>query len=135
SGRAAWLEANYRPTNYAAKPNNPAANALVLTIPTETPLVDPAASAVRAYWAAVWRARGKRDAVAQTLAAFRAAIGNDARARELIDNYEPTNIRDDSPLELPRDQVSVAVEFVEFPKRVDQASATKSWSQPARSRV
>src|SRR5205823_14705266 len=46
SGRAAWLEANYQPLNIAAKPNNPAANALVLVIPTEAPLADPEAAAV-----------------------------------------------------------------------------------------
>jgi hypothetical protein len=60
SGRAAWLEANYRPRNFAAKPNNPAADALVLVIPTETPIVDPEATAMRTFWRSVWLAGDNR---------------------------------------------------------------------------
>ena len=135
SGRAAWLVANYQPLNLGAKPNNPAANRLVLVIPTESPIVDPEAGTLAAFWSAVWQADGKRVDIEQATADFRATIADDPRAKELIDGYEPANLSDGPPRGLRRDQVVLTVEFVEFPKTADLAASLRSWSQPARSRL
>ncbi len=135
SGRAAWLEANYKPLNTGAKPNNPAVNALVLVIPTEAPIVDPEAEKLVAFWHAVWLADGKRADIEQATATLRISIGNNARAQALIDGYEPVNLRDEPPFGLARNQVNVTVAFVEFPRTAEQAAALQSWSQPARSRL
>jgi len=135
SGRAAWLEANYKPLNIATKPHNPAVNALVLVIPTETPIVDPEAALISAFWRAIWLADGKRADTDVATNELRNKIGNDVRAQELIDGYKPTNLGDEPPVGLARNQINVVVAFVEFPKTADLPAMLHSWSQPARSRL
>lgn len=135
SGRAAWLEVNYKPLNIGAKPNNLATDRLVLVIPTETPIVNPEADEVSTFWKAVWLADGKRADTDQATTTLRTNIGNDTRAQALIDGYKPINLSDEPPRGLARNQVIVTVAFVEFPKTADQAATLRSWSQPARSHL
>jgi hypothetical protein len=111
SGRAAWLEVNYRPLNMGAKPNNPATDRLVLVIPTETPIVNPEAAEVSTFWEAVWLADGKRADIDQATTKLRTKIRNDARAQALIDGYKPINLSDEPPRGLARNQVKVTVAF------------------------
>ncbi len=135
SGRAAWLVANYQPLNAAARPNDPAADRLVLVIPTESPIGDPEAAALVTLWSAVWRADRKRADIAQATADFRAAIAADPRAEKLIHDYHPANLDDGPPRGLRRDQVVLTVAFVEFPRTADLPATLRSWSQPARCRL
>jgi len=134
SGRAAWLEANYRPINIAAKPNDQVVSNLVLVIPTETPIVGQEASKICDFWSAVWLADGDRIAIERATTDLRTGIGG-VRAQELIDNYEPINLNDQPAMGLSRDQVVVAVEFVEFRSTATLAATAQSWTQPARSRL
>lgn len=135
SGRAAWLEATYRPLNIQAKSKNEDLNALVLVIPTETPLTDREAEHLREFWKAVWLADGKRANIDEARNNLRTAIDSDDRMRRLIDRYKPVNLSEGPPGGLARDQVQVTVEFVEFPITATLPTAQKSWSQPARVRL
>jgi hypothetical protein len=134
SGRAAWLEANYKPLNIGDKPGNSTPNVLALVIPTEKPLSGTTEDAVRAYWQKVWLADGK---AAETEAATK-RLQNDvgeARAKELIAEYVPINLADEPPPDVARADMIVSVVFVEFPKTEDLPAQLQSWSQPARSRL
>jgi hypothetical protein len=135
SGRAAWLDANYKPSNSAAKPLAGAANSLVLVIPTEAPLGGGEIGPVRDFWIAIWKADGKRAETQAAVTALRGAVGGDARAQDLIDAYEPVNLTDPPPPTFTRAQTIVSVVFVEFPKTEDLPARLQSWSQPARARV
>jgi len=133
SGRAAWLERNYRPLNLGAKPNIPAADALVLVIPTEAVIADPEAAAIAELWKAVWLAGGEPAGLAQAMTDFGATIADAGHAQMLIDEYEPVNLTAEPPRGVARNAVQVSVSFVVFPPAADVDAATRSWSQPARS--
>jgi len=125
SGRAGYIVDTYQPTNLPA-PTKAASTDEILVIATQTALSPAEASAVAAYWCAIWLADGNlaQQQAAQT--AFIAAVGA-ARATELIAGYQPYN-RADQPLPpLTKSMVAVSAVLVIFPS--DPPTKQSAWSQ------
>jgi hypothetical protein len=126
SGRAAWLADNYQPLNLAAMPVKASASDEILVIPTQIPLAAAEASAITAYWQAVWLADGDASKIQTASTALAAAVGA-ARATQLIQGYAPYNVADEPTPPATKTSVAVSTAFVVFP--VDPPTKQDSWSQ------
>jgi hypothetical protein len=129
TGRASWILDNYQPTNMADKPAKAAASDEILVIPTQAPLGPAEASAIAAYWQAVWLADGDSAKTAAAKSALEAAVGV-ARAAGLVASYQPFNLNDRPTAPLKKGDVKVSVAFVVFP--ADPATKQMSWSEAPR---
>jgi hypothetical protein len=126
SGRAGYIVDTYQPSNIAQKPAKADPTDEILVIPTQTPLAASEASAIAAFWEATWLAA---DDLAQQQAArdaFDNAVG-EARADELVRDYQPFNLADP-----PNAEVALSTAFVVFPP--DPPTKQDPWSQAPRIR-
>lgn len=124
--RAAWIVKQFAPLN--AKPAPLPGPAVILAIPTTKPLAGTEKDAIAAYWKAVWRADGAKDALDAAHQAL--VVATDlARAAELIAAYPPANPAAPLPADAARDTVTLEAAYVELPV-VDTRQA--AWSQAPR---
>jgi hypothetical protein len=133
SGRAAWIEQQYRPLNLANKPAKSTETDLILTIPTDTPLLDEELEAVASYWQAIWRA----DETDITEAAFEelVSIVGEERAREIVENYRPINLDEVPRPPLEKHDVEVTVALLVLPNPNSILTKQLSWTQAPRVNV
>lgn len=129
SGRAGWIVDHYQPTNLAQKPVKVATTDEILVIGTQTPLSSAEASAVATYWQALWLADDDLTKQQAAMTALDAAVGN-ARAAQLIANYQPYNLKDKPPAPLKKSDVALSTAFVTFPS--DPPTKQATWSQAPR---
>ncbi len=129
SGRAGWIVDHYQPTNLAQKPVKAKTTDEILVIGTQTPLSSAEASAISAYWQAVWLAGDdlSKQQAAQT--ALHAAVGA-VRATQLIANYQPYNLKDTPPAPLKKTDVALSTAFVVFPP--DPPTKQAAWARAPR---
>lgn len=120
SGRASYIADTYQPVNLASQPTKAVASDEILVIATQTPLSSAEASAISAYWIAIWT--GGDPVAAQ--ATLEGAVQSQARAAQLVAGYVPFNLAD-SPAGIPAANVSVA--FVVFP--ADPPVKQAPWTQ------
>ncbi len=132
AGRAEWIISQYQPLNLAEKPTKPKDTDVILTISTDTPLATNEAAAIAAYWRSVWLAEGAGAQVAQALADLEGTVGGAGRAAELTAQYEPANIKFTPAPPLTRNDVTVTVAFVVFPRAEDTDVKQTSWSRAPR---
>ncbi len=125
SGRAAWLVANYQPTNISAKPTKSAPTDEILVIPTQTELDPTTAAAVSAYWQSVWLANGDKTQLAAAQSALESAVGA-AQAATLVQSYVPYNLNDAPTAPLTKTSVALSTSYVVFPP--DPPTQQDSWS-------
>lgn len=129
TGRAEWLIANYAPAGVAARPAKAKPEDIILTIPTETALVDPQEiDALTAFWIEVWTTSGDA-ATSPARDALINAVGEE-RALELLAGYVPSNLSFKPAYPLAKSDVTAGVAFVVFPTAADLRR--HSWSRPAR---
>ncbi len=133
SGRAAWIEQQYRPLNLADKPTKSTETDLILTIPAETPLPDEEIEAVANYWQAIWRAdeEGMAEEAFQELA----SIVGEERAREIVENYRPINLNEVPVPPLEKHDVEVTVALLVLPNPNSILTKQLSWTQAPRVNV
>jgi hypothetical protein len=129
SGRASWIVDQYQPANMAAKPVKGAATDEILVIPTGTALSAAEASAISAYWQAVWLADGDHAKAKAARTALDAAVGS-ARAADLIRDYQPFNLNDKPAAPKKKSDLALSTAFVVFP--ADPATKGSPWSQAPR---
>ncbi|MFF3710974.1 hypothetical protein [Streptomyces phaeochromogenes] len=131
-GRAAWLAATYPPANPADKPSQVPAGTVVLVIIGATAVPAGDRQPTVAYWTAVWRARGDRDRLRAAEIALLAAVGP-TRAKA-VRARRPSGIdgAPTAPAPPPGTQAAVVVAFLVLPR---PATATDSWTQPAKARL
>jgi hypothetical protein len=126
SGRAGFILDHYGPVNPTDKPQRAADTDEILVVATSSPPGAGEASALAAYWQAVWRADGAPAALAAATSALEVAVGA-ARAAELVAEHVPFNL-DDRPLPpLQKRQVAASVAFLVLPP--DPPPKQASWSQ------
>ncbi len=126
SGRAAWIADNYQPVNLAAKPVKAAPSDEILVIPTQTPLAAAEATAISAYWQAVWLADG--DAGKIQTASHRSCRRRGSGKSHAI-NSGLCALQPDRRAHAAGEETSVALStaFVVFP--ADPPTKQDSWSQ------
>jgi hypothetical protein len=130
SGRAGWIVDHYQPTNnLAQKPIKAAMTDEILVIRTQTPLSSVEASAVSAYWQALWLSGDDLSTQQTAQTALDAAVGG-ARATQLIANYQPYNSKDTPPAPLKKSDVALSTAFVIFPP--DPPTKQAAWVQAPR---
>ena len=129
SGRAAWIVEHYEPVNPGDKPVKAAATDEILVIATETALAAAEASAISKYWQALWLADGDRVKSGAAQTALEAATSV-ARAKDLIEHYQPFNLKDKAPAGKKKTDVALSVAFVVLPP--DPATKQSPWSQAPR---
>ncbi len=146
SGRATWIVGHYRPRNplrpgdphgdaaLEMKPQSIASGELLLVVSSEDALPTVEASALAAYWAAVWKAGGRSDLDALASAALTAAVGA-ARARELVSGFKPYNLAEAPPAGFTRGGTTVSVSFLVLPKRDAIDAKSRSWMKAASASV
>jgi hypothetical protein len=134
SGRAAWIIRNYAPLNLTGKLSKPRATDVILTIGTETPLMDAEATATAIYWREIWLADGDSALSANALAVLEHAVGAD-RAKKIVKNYVPANIASQPTPPLTKGQVTVSVVFVIFPDSATLDIKRHSWSRAPHTRT
>ena len=138
SGRSRWIIDHYRPLNLDQKPQLTASGDegeeifdIVLTIQTENLPIDTEVQALRVYWESVWRLNGE---TLQTRDALIESVGSD-RAELLLKQYTPNNLTTTPQPPLTREQASVSVDFVVFPRSEDVAVKQQSWSQAPKTTI
>lgn len=130
SGRAYWLTNNYIPINLAEEPRK-GIKEIILAIGTDELLTDPERGAIKTYWQEVWKAEKDSAHLNEAWTHLLNALSNDEeRATNLIKNYKPANLSDPPPTGLTRDETTVRVEFVIFPKSDEVETKLHAWSQP-----
>ncbi|HEY3726033.1 MAG TPA: hypothetical protein VGL51_02590 [Solirubrobacteraceae bacterium] len=125
SGRAGWIVDNYSPVNVNKRPSKASADDEILVIVTQTPLDAAQATAIGAYWEAVWRAADDVAAQQVAQAALEAAVGA-AQAAQLIAEYAPYNLADTPTPPASRSSVTVQSAFLVF--GADPPATQQSWS-------
>lgn len=124
SGRAGFVVDNYTPTNLAQRPGKANPQDEILVVPTQTALVAAEASAISAYWQAVWLAD---DAALQAAVAPLVSAVGAARADELRRDYVPFNLTDVPPHPWSKQEIALSTTFVVFGP--DPLPKQSSWSQ------
>lgn len=135
-GRAAWIVENYLPTNPDQQIKKASPDDVILVISTDKPLAGVEATALPTFWASVWLADGdksKEEEARNTLVT--ALAGDEARAAELIKDYEPFNLKDAPAEPLKKTDVVLKVATIVFPQPEAAPTKTESWSQAARVNV
>ena len=135
AGRSFFVTQAYAPLNAADQPEPPATGPwVILSITTQTPLVDPELTALRTYWTAVWRAGGDLGDQADADQDLEAAVGA-ARAEELRQGYRPRNLTVAPPGTATRAETDVTVAFLTFP--TDEAAQIRvhGWATTPRARL
>lgn len=127
SGRARWILENYRPTNLDQKPD--ASEQIILTIPLED--LPSEVSALQAYWESVWRLDGETG---QARDALISAVGSE-RSQVLIKQYVPNNLDVTPQPPLSKENASVTVDFVVFPRAEEVGVKQNSWSQAPKTTI
>lgn len=126
SGRAAWLVEQHRPVNLDALPAKADEADVFLVVAVEASLPTGEVSAVADFWSATWLAGDDRAAQDAALAQLVAAVG-EARAGEIVDDYEPVNLTDEELVA----GAHVEIVFLELPEAASVPTQRQSWSQPA----
>jgi hypothetical protein len=127
SGRAEWIIGQYRPLG--TKPSKAAPEDVILVVAATDGMLAPVEqTALAAFWVAVWRAAGDRQAEQDARTALVGAVGV-ARAEELEQGFRPVNLREAPRPPLGRDEVSVSVAFVVFPRAEDVPTKRTGWSR------
>jgi hypothetical protein len=128
SGRADYAGHLHEPLNPAAeRPVKAQPDDVVLVIATRPPPPSDA-TAIAVYWEAVWRADGNAQAIEQAHDALANAVGGNAQADALIEQYAPANLDESPAPPLERSDVDVQVSFLLLPER--PAAADTSWQRP-----
>jgi hypothetical protein len=125
SSRAGYIVDTYQPTNLPP-PAKAAATDQILVISTQTPLIPTDATAISAYWKAVWIADGDAVALLAARGLLDVAVGT-AHATELISAYQPYNLADRPALPLTKKDVALSVAVVVLP--ADPATKQSSWTE------
>lgn len=128
SGRAYWLMNHYVPVNLSNEPEK-ADSEIILTIGTDTALLDPELSALQDYWKALWLADKNNTALTLAWNKLLTVVTED-RATTLLKDYKPSNLNEKPPVGFDRDATTVRVEFVIFPETDELETKLHSWSQP-----
>jgi hypothetical protein len=127
TGRALWIERNYRPTNAADQPA-PNATTRLLVIPSDSPLDDPTQTHVNTYWSAVWKAGDNAIAINTAYEALITAVGAEI-AETILKDYRPINMDDPPPVGRTRTTTIVLVAVVKFPSADDTDTKRRAWSK------
>jgi hypothetical protein len=133
TGRALWIERNYRPTNEADQPTLDDST-LLLVIPTDSPLDDPTQGHVNAYWSTVWKAGDNATLMQTAYEALDSAVGAEMAAT-ILKQYRPINLKDEPPTGFTRDSITVQVVVVKFPSAEDTDTKRRAWSKAPRVEV
>ena len=131
SGRAGYLADTYRPVDVGQRPTKVAASDEILVVVTESPPAVAEATAIAAYWSAVWAAvddAAVRQAARTTLDG---AVGA-ARAAQLVADYAPANLADRQASPKTTHDVAVSTVFLVLPP--DPVTKQAAWSQAPRVR-
>jgi hypothetical protein len=138
AGRSRWILDHYRPLNLDQKPQltdsgdeGEESFDIVLTITTENLPAENEETALRTYWESVWRSNGETPQIREALVG---AVGSD-RAELLLKQYVPNNLTTTPQPPLTRDEASVSVAFVVFPRSEDVAVKQQSWSQAPKTTI
>lgn len=127
TGRALWIERNYRPSNATDQPApNPTTRLLV--IPTDRPLDDPTQAHVNTYCSAVWKAGDNASAITAAHEALSTAVGAETAAT-ILKEYRPINIGDPPPAGLTHATTTVLVAVVKFPSAEETDAKRRAWSK------
>ncbi len=134
SGRSFFVTQAYAPLNSGDQPDPPAAGPwVILSVPTQAPLVEPEVTALRTYWTAVWRAGDDLGALQDADQDLEAAVGA-ARAEELRQGYRPRNLAVGPPGTATRDETDVTVAFLNFPTDDEAQVRIHGWATTPRAR-
>jgi len=128
-GRAFWLTNNYVPLNLADEPEK-VEGEIILAIGTEDVLTEPELGTIITYWQTVWKAGTDNVALSNAWNKLVSDVEDEERAKFLVKVYKPSNISDIPPVGLTREQTTVRVEFVVFPKTDEMETKLHAWSQP-----
>jgi hypothetical protein len=128
SGRAGYILSQFQPLNLANKPAKQNSQDVILTIATQTPLAASEETAAATFWRDAWLADGNATKTASAQTALETAVGQ-ARAAQIIAEYQPVNFADPIAAGFTRDQVNVSVATVIFGPIDTKQSA---WSRAPR---
>ena len=131
ANRAAWIVRSYQPTNLADRPVRLDASDVFLPITLDSALAPGEATALAAFWRAVWVAAGDATAVGVATTTLELAVGA-ARAAELIAAHVPANLDAAPPDGVSREDVTVSVPFLLLPS---VETKRETWSQAPRARI
>ena len=131
ANRAAWIVRSYKPTNLAERPVRLDASDVFLPITLDSALAPGEATALAAFWRAVWVAAGDATAVGVATTTLELAVGA-ARAAELIAAHVPANLDAAPPDGVSREDVTVSVPFLLLPS---VETKRETWSQAPRARI
>ncbi|MBK8648974.1 MAG: hypothetical protein IPN16_21045 [Gemmatimonadetes bacterium] len=131
ANRAAWIVRSYQPTNLAERPVRLDASDVFLPITLDSALAPGEATALAAFWRAVWVAAGDATAVGVATTTLELAVGA-ARAAELIAAHVPANLDAAPPDGVSREDVTVSVPFLLLPS---VETKRETWSQAPRARI
>ena len=95
AGRAYWLIANYKPLNISELPVRNNQSSVILSILTEGEVVSK--QAVADYWRSCWMAQDNQQQIIDAFEDLALAVGGDDKARDLIGQYEPSNLKSALP--------------------------------------
>lgn len=126
SGRAAYAIGVYAPGSAAAKPVKAAPEDVILVIAPAITVTPAEQTAAFAYWRAVWSADGdasKENAAFDTL---RTTLGDDARARAIVDGFAPDPVGWDPPAPHTRADVTLTIAVITLPP--PPATKATSWT-------
>jgi hypothetical protein len=132
SGRAAWLVEQYRPTHLDQLPVKAAPEDIVLVVASFPALDGARRNDAATYWATVWSAADDAAAIDDARTELENALGDAARAAEIIDRHKPKNLDENPAFPLKRADVDVQVAFLEIPDRASIASQRQSWARAPR---
>lgn len=127
SGRAAYAIGLYAPTNPADAPTKVKPEDVILVIAPAIAVTDDERGRAIDYWTAVWHADGDAALEADALDALRAAIGDDARTRALVEGFAPDPAGWDPPA--PHTRAGVALQLAVIALPPPPAGKTTSWTQ------
>jgi hypothetical protein len=130
AGRAGYLVDARAPVNGGDEPATRAADELVLAAATTEEPTAGEATALAAYWAAVWRANRDAHAVARARADLAAAVG-EARAGDLVAGIVPANLAADPPAGTTRETARLTVAVARLPAVGADQRRRQAWSTPA----
>lgn len=131
SGRAEWIINGFKPQNEADKPSKVDRSDIVLVIATESPLSVDDQTAAEAYWRAVWLADTDSDALEAAAAALETSVSEQV-AEKIKVQYQPANLSLTPDINKARDEITLIVVTLVFPKSASIETKLESWTRPSR---
>ncbi|MFN8059516.1 MAG: hypothetical protein U0Q12_10140 [Vicinamibacterales bacterium] len=132
AGRAAWIVKQFAPEG--AEPVKASEEDVLLVMATEQLPPSPEQTALAAYWKAVWRADGAREATDEAASSLAQSLGiTRTEASALVARHVPVNLTTKPVPPHSKSDITVEVAWLALPAAAD--SKTRSWTAPAQVHV